>query len=47
VKTDYENWQPHNLYDTFVKDITVTPADVVTRFSQEGDAVREIFSSIK
>jgi len=47
VEAYYENWQPHNLYDAFVKDITVTPADVVTRFSQEGDAVREIFSSIK
>jgi hypothetical protein len=43
VEAYHENWQPHNLYDAFAEDITVTPADVVTRFSQEGDAVREIF----
>lgn len=44
--TKYQNWQPHNIYDVFASDVTVTPGDVVNRFSEEGDSVRALFRNI-
>jgi hypothetical protein len=44
--TKYDNCQPHNLSDPFVSDITVTPGDVIERFTQKGDPLRELFKSI-
>lgn len=46
IETKYDNSQPHNLSDFFVPDITVTPGDVVNRFSEEGDSVRALFRNI-
>lgn len=35
IETKYDNWQPHNLSDSFVPDITITPGDVIERFTQK------------
>ncbi|NBP01698.1 MAG: hypothetical protein EBU90_16490 [Proteobacteria bacterium] len=43
IETKYDNWQPHNLSDSFVPDITVTPGDVIERFTQKGDPLRALF----